>query len=139
MKTVYDLYHWTHPDAAADIPHRGLDYMNAAAMEAGHPNPAAWRRVPNDNGWLLDEALTGGRREWGIFERRQAETAAERVQLALDLLAEDGQLDGSHHQAWVIDQVARILAGDRYDAWIAEYRRGEDGPETYSWDEGIAP
>jgi hypothetical protein len=34
--------------------------------------------------------------------------------------------------------IRAVLAED-YDAWIAEYRDGEDGPETYSWDAGIAP
>lgn len=138
MKTVYDLYHWDHPDACAEV-RRGFEYFNAASMESGHPNRVAWRSVRGDSGWLLDASLTGGKREWGIFERREAETDTERVQLALELLAADGQVEGSHHQAWVIDQVARILAGDAYEQWIAEYRDGEDGPETYSWNEGIAP
>jgi len=31
------------------------------------------------------------------------------------------------------------LTGDGYNAWVEEYQLGEDGPETYIWDEGIAP
>lgn len=54
-------------------------------------------------------------------------------------LAEYGQIDGAHHKTWTIDQMVRVLTGDNYDAWVAEYRRGEDGPETYEWDTGIAP
>jgi len=53
-------------------------------------------------------------------------------------MAEDGGFDGGHHKMWVIDQMIRILADD-YEAWVTEYRDGEDGPETYDWDEGIAP
>lgn len=33
----------------------------------------------------------------------------------------------------------RVLSGDRYDQTITEWCAGEDGPETYEWDTGIAP
>lgn len=142
MRTVYDLYHWTHPDAAAEVTY-GFDTADAAAQAAGIDRRAAdtiWVRVPNDDGWLLDpDPVTGRQTEWGVFERRQAETDAERIELALELLAEDGQTDGDHHKAWVIDQTARILTSDRYEQWVTAYRAGEDGPDTYSWNEGIAP
>lgn len=139
MRTVYDLYHWDHPDAAAKVT-RGFESETAAAGSVGIPGTSFWERVPHDNGWLINpDPATGRQTEWGVFERRQAETDAERVQLTLELLAQDGQVDGSHHKAWVIDQVARALAGDGYDAFIARYRDGEDGPETYAWDAGIAP
>jgi len=48
-------------------------------------------------------------------------------------------VDGGHHKQWVIDQMVRVLLGDRYEAWVASYKDGIDGPETYDWDEGIAP
>lgn len=139
MKTVYDIYHWRHPDAAAEVT-RGFDTRQAAAEHAHISPDAIWERVRNDNGWIIDpDPVTGRQTEWGVFERQEAENDTERVQLALELLAADGQVDGDHHQKWVIDQTVRILAGDGYAQWIAEYRDGEDGPETYSWDEGIAP
>lgn len=71
--------------------------------------------------------------------------------------------DGAHHKQWIIDQMVRALTGcsmvertavdhrgraytyftqgesDEYLAWVADYCDGEDGPETYSWDCGIAP
>lgn len=139
MRTVYDLYHWSHPDAAAEVVSTHPT-VALAAYTSGHPDGGPnWPPTADGTGWILDEAETGGRLEWGIFWRKVAETDAERVELALELLERDGQVEGSHHQAWVIDQVARILAGDGYEAWIREYRDGEDGPETYSWDVGIAP
>lgn len=144
MKTVFDLYHWDHPDAAATVL-PGFETADAAARAAGIHRRAAetvWERVPNDNGWLIDpDPVTGRQTEWGVFERQQAETDTERVQLALQLLERDGQVDGDHHKAWVIDQTVRILTGDAdaYRTWIEQYRDGEDGPDTYSWDEGIAP
>jgi hypothetical protein len=40
---------------------------------------------------------------------------------------------------WVIDQMLRALLGDEYDFVIEESLRGEDGPNTYHHDIGIAP
>lgn len=65
-------------------------------------------------------------------------TDAEKIAKALEM-AEYGGIDGSHHKMWVIDQMVRALTGEAYPAWVAEFKDGEDGPETYSWDEGIAP
>ena len=56
---------------------------------------------------------------------------------ALTIAARYGQIDGGHHKAWVIDQMCRALLGREYARFVAESKRGEDGPET--WDEGIAP
>lgn len=50
-----------------------------------------------------------------------------------------GQIDGDHHKAWVIDRMVRFLTGDKYEAFVAYAKEGEDGPETYGWDEGIPP
>lgn len=63
-------------------------------------------------------------------------TATER---ALEVLLRYGQTDGEHHKAWVIDQAVRALLGRSYARVIREHCSGEDGPQTYSWDEGIAP
>jgi len=58
---------------------------------------------------------------------------------AIVLAVAHGQIDGSHHKAWVIDQMVRILAGDEYENIILGAKSGEDGANTYSWDEGIPP
>lgn len=77
-----------------------------------------------------------------------------------------GQFDGSHHKAWVLDQVARILKGSKviikianwddggfeyrcevdkpskeYKKWVKEMlgSKDEDGEYEYGYDEGIAP
>ena len=75
-----------------------------------------------------------------------------------------GQEDGSHHKGWVLDQVARILKGseieirkaswdngeseyhvnivrpsEEYKQWVVQMGEGINGPETYSYDEGVAP
>jgi hypothetical protein len=61
------------------------------------------------------------------------------VEKALEIARHHGGIDGAHHKAWVIDQIVRALTGKNYDTWIAEHCDGEDGPDTYSWDEGTAP
>lgn len=83
---------------------------------------------------------------------------------ALAFIESYGQIDGDHHKAWVLDQVARILHGTpvivtearwengttevrfetgvlshKYRDWVCEMQAGEDGPETYSYKCGIAP
>lgn len=65
----------------------------------------------------------------------QQERIAEAISIALGY----GGSDGAHHKMWVIDQMLRALAGEEYMDMIAEYKAGEDGPNTYDWDEGIAP
>ncbi|MDA8113527.1 MAG: hypothetical protein M0Z43_02205 [Acidithiobacillus sp.] len=60
-------------------------------------------------------------------------------QKALDLIADYGGTDGAHHKQWLLDQVVRALAGDKYVDWVSEWQSGEDGPHTHEWDTGIAP
>lgn len=63
----------------------------------------------------------------------------ERIAAALAVAEQFGGIEGEHHRAWVIDQIVRALTGDDYAEWVRTRKAGEDGPETYSWDEGIAP
>jgi hypothetical protein len=62
-----------------------------------------------------------------------------KITAALDIILRYGGIDGAHHKTWVIDQVVRILTGDGYGQWVKDANDGEDGPETYEWDEGIPP
>lgn len=86
------------------------------------------------------------------------------AELALLFIASYGSIDGNHHKDWVLDQVARVLndtpvivtearwengtteirfrTGEpsvRYLEWVRKCKDGEDGPDTYSYDCGIAP
>lgn len=63
----------------------------------------------------------------------------KRIDIALAIARDYGSVDGAHHKTWVIDQMVRTLAGDRYAAFVAAARNGDDGPETFDWNEGIAP
>lgn len=63
----------------------------------------------------------------------------QRICGAIELATRFGQNDEAHHKAWVIDQMLRVLAGSEYETLIKDAKDGEDGPNTYAWDEGIAP
>lgn len=77
-----------------------------------------------------------------------------RINKALTLAADCGQVDGAHHKAWAIDQMVRLLTGcptvgdttettgeesETYLKFVREACAGEDGPDTYEWDCGAAP
>ena len=61
------------------------------------------------------------------------------VERALYVIGRFGGIDGGHHKQWVLDQAARLLLGADYPEWVAKQKDGVDGPNTYDWDEGIAP
>ncbi len=62
-----------------------------------------------------------------------------RIHEAIELAVQYGGIDGGHHKMWVLDQMVRVLAGDGYDQVVIDACDGEDGPDTYEWDCGIAP
>lgn len=62
-----------------------------------------------------------------------------RILAAIDIIYSYAGCDGDHHKTWVIDKVVRALLGEKYEQWVAEYNDGEDGPNTYEWQTGIAP
>lgn len=75
----------------------------------------------------------------GITQRTAMRSAQSPRQMAIDLAVRFGGVDGENHKAWVIDQMVRILAGKDYDRVVREAKAGEDGPDTYRWDTGVAP
>lgn len=50
---------------------------------------------------------------------------------ALHYIGGYGQIDGGHHKAWALDQVARILHGTKVRVSIAKW---DDGTEEYRYD-----
>lgn len=90
-------------------------------------------------------------------------TMEDRVKKALEIANESGGTDGGHHKMWVIDQMVRALTGcpmvdktakdyrgepynyqgfgesEEYKKFVVDHNAGEDGPDSYEWDEGIAP
>lgn len=95
--------------------------------------PAAFINCIADSGTKA-EAVVYLQQTWNELQE-----ANRRIQLALAFAIRYGQIDGEHHKTWVIDQVVRTLLADKYDATIAASNAGEDGPNTYEWDTGIAP
>lgn len=80
-----------------------------------------------------------GRRDCPREEHARCAVSDDRIKQAVEMATRYGGIDGAHHKAWVIDQMVRILTGDEYERVIAEACTGDDGPETYAWDEGAAP
>ena len=69
-------------------------------------------------------------------------TQSQRIGDAVALGIRYGQIDGSHHKMWVIDQMIRVLTGDNYDTIIemaCKPEEGDEDQEVYEWDGGIAP
>lgn len=143
MKTVYTLYRWTVDGGTAEDDQPQFPTVADAQTAAGYPDPDVWQAWPSGNvGLRADVAREMGYvhgQPYCISPDQVAETDAERIQLAIDCGLSYGSIDGDHHKMWTIDQMLRILAGDRYGQLITDYRDGADGPETYSWDTGVAP
>lgn len=59
----------------------------------------------------------------------------EVIEEVISIADKYGQIDGSHHKLWVIDQMLRLLLGEKYQDFIKDYE--ENG--EYTWDTGIAP
>jgi len=90
-------------------------------------------------------------------------TKQNRIDKALRFAIKYGGIDGAHHKTWVIDQIIRALTGcptvtrrardyqnkpytyrcqgesKEYKDLVKRAKAGEDGPDTYEWDEGIPP
>ena len=62
----------------------------------------------------------------------------ERIEKALGFAWSYGQIEGSHHRLWVIDQMVRALLGEEYIKWVEAYET-PDGEDYWEWDTGIAP
>jgi len=87
----------------------------------------------------------------------------KRIDKTLEIAMSYGGIDGAHHKDWTLDQMVRALTGcpmetheatdsegnpytyesqgesDEYQSFVAEACDGEDGPETYTWEEGTPP
>lgn len=63
----------------------------------------------------------------------------QRIERAIELACRYGGTDEMHHLQWVLDQMVRELAGERYVQIVVDATAGENGPNTYKWEVGIAP
>ena len=64
----------------------------------------------------------------------------KKIEKALEIAFQYGQIDGDHHKTWVIDQMVRTLTGDKYNEFVKEYETDEEtGEKEWTWKNGIAP
>jgi hypothetical protein len=102
----------------------------------------------------LEDAIQVRNQRWQMAKdaKRERYEVEHKIEMALAVITCSGGVDGSHHKQWTLDQVVRALTGskvedglvvgdvtDGYREWLRQFRAGDDGPETYDWDEGIAP
>jgi len=59
----------------------------------------------------------------------------KKIEDALEMALDTMLTAGDHHRVWGLDQIVRILAGDRYDQVVKDLNK-ETGHE---WDTGIEP
>ena len=64
----------------------------------------------------------------------------KQIEKVLEIAFQYGQIDGDHHKTWVIDQIVRILTGEKYNEFVKEYETDEEtGEKEWTWENGIAP
>lgn len=73
-----------------------------------------------------------------LVEQQFFDEDRDRVQKAL-AIASYYSGTSERQKAWVIDQMVRALAGDRYDQVVQDACDGSDGSATHSWDCGVEP
>jgi len=83
---------------------------------------------------------------WPENYDRKLKAADDRIDITLQFIAEYGGIDGAHHKQWCLDQIVRILTQSTphaeaglYYKWVRDFEDGEEGPDSYEWDTGIAP
>lgn len=68
---------------------------------------------------------------------------SEKIKKAIEIGFNYGSVDGSHHKMWVIDQMLRILAEEKYEDLVKDFSNPfgieEEDLLFYEWDCGIAP
>ena len=76
-----------------------------------------------------------------LGDRQKKGTCQQRIDAAIGIAVDCGGFDGDDHKAWVIDQMVQELCVDdaAYQALVARVCDGEDGPCTYTWEQGIPP
>ena len=147
-------YFWSHPDCdpCPEVKETDL-WMPWPTLYAAPPSTAdGWVLMPSKYGYSIsgphgqfteiqsprDDGLPNDT-DPVLYAFLSALVAQPSTAEALDWILEYIGVDGSHHKQWLLDQVVQILAGDRYEQLVSEWCDGEDGPDTYEWDHGVAP
>lgn len=137
----------THPQLDAALKRRGIHRSAeeiSAILNELQPNPVSGFSCGGVQVWGDSQSIDAVKK-WHheadatvpALRSRLSETSVPTK--AIELAVQYGGIDGAHHKAWVIDQMVRVLAGDEYEQIVTDAKAGEDGPDTYEWDEGIAP
>jgi len=63
----------------------------------------------------------------------------EKIEDAVQIAFENGNIDGAHHKQWVIDQMVRALLGPEYKIWVERHNANNTRDGYPPWDTGVAP
>lgn len=70
----------------------------------------------------------------------EKEEVANKFNQAILLITEANAVDGGHHKVWYLDQVFRVLLGEKqYAEFVEWYETPIEEDWTPEWDTGIAP
>lgn len=118
-----------------------LAFENKGHDYGDHPLDGQEEASPLASGYIPPGYFIPDRRpsDPGGWPKDTSELNKENIQKAIDIAIQYGGFDGSHHKDWVIDQMVRALAGDRYDTIVKDACAGEIGEGACDWDCGIAP
>ena len=73
----------------------------------------------------------------GIINIDLISSLEKRIEDAVEIALNYGQIDGNHHKNWVIDQMLRSLLNDEYEEVINEWNSTVS--KWDKWDEGTEP
>jgi hypothetical protein len=59
----------------------------------------------------------------------------QKIEDALEMALDTMITAGDHHRVWGLDQIVRILAGDRYE----QVKKDLEKETNFEWDTGIEP
>jgi hypothetical protein len=63
----------------------------------------------------------------------------DKIEDALAVAFENGNVEGEHHKQWVIDQMVRALLGPEYSVWVERHNADNASKDYPPWDIGTAP
>ena len=134
----YEIHHYTPGEHGVNREHWRIRVKGYALMSTFVLIEDALRSA-----WIIHDEhdANPGRSEEDITQPFEHEifVLTKKIEKVLEIATSDIGCDGAHHKQWFLDQVIRALTGDAYEDWVQQHCDGEDGPETYEWDEGIPP
>lgn len=116
--------------ACLHIDGKPYQFCGLQVPDYGYETEAFFKEEDLKIGWISPKCPLIN--EEDFIEKLEYKKKEEKIK---EILTSYSQIDGSHHKAWCLDQIARIIYDNQYNNFIDDYcENGE-----YKWDCGIAP